>query len=226
MPKGKTATRMKRWWELVMLLKGHPDGMSFDDIYDAGLYRELDKKTFDRDIEDMNYDFGVVISKDQTKRYTLVKEGTFFFSQMFTAQEAETLALGLKIIAHFLPHMDSSALKVWSKLQPYIPVEAVRNVKSLAQITYMLDETPDINAKTFSTLTEAIRDKLNVNILYKELDRQPKRFTVSPKSICFKDGVWFLKTIAATTGKISLYRISWIRSATPEEGNNNKEDKS
>ena len=99
MPKDrKTSTRMKRWRELVMLLKGHPDGMSFDDIYDAGLYRELDKKTFERDIYDMNYAFGVVIDYDpKTKRYILKREGTFFFSQMFTEQKAEILALGLKV---------------------------------------------------------------------------------------------------------------------------------
>lgn len=221
--KPKKSTPEKRRHKLMMRLKAGP--VTYDELYESGLY-DLDTKTLDRDKKHLHDDFDVEIDcKNQV--YSLKSEGRFVFSLEFSEQEAEALALGLKIVAHFLPHMDSSLLKAWRKLRAYIPDEAREHAEAMREFTQILGSAAGIDAKVFGTLTEALRDKKNVDIRYIEAGQPTRMVTVTPNSIRFENGLCCLEAASPETGRNSLYALSGIQSARLDEDEpTDKEDKS
>ena len=108
--------------------------VKYSTLQDDGLYSH-DKRAFDYDREYLSETYGVVITYDRRNNsYVLEEEGSYFFAFSFGETEAEALALGLKMIAHFLPHTASSARKVWDKLKAYVPLESGDNAESPAKI--------------------------------------------------------------------------------------------
>ena len=207
----KKSTHDARRHELMRLLKAR-SRVTYDELYELGLYG-LDTKTFERDRAYLHEHFGVEIGCEN-KAYYLKNEGRFLFSLEFSEQEAEALALGLQIVAHFLPHMDSSSLKAWRKLRAYMPGTAGENAEAIRQFTQIFDSV-EIDAKVFETLVEALRLKKNLNIVYKEKGKRQRRLTVTPKNLNFEDGSCYLEADSSTTGT-ALYALSAIKSATLE----------
>ena len=178
MPKGQTPSRMERIDELMRRLKTADNHrVKYSTLMEDGLYSN-NKKAFDYDRDFLFETYGAVISYDRRNNsYVLENEGSYFFVFRFEETEAEALALGLKMIAHFLPHTASSAKKVWNKLKAYIPLESDGNAESLAQNMGIPDKPDGIHGRIFATLTEAITSQQIVNII----SGQPvRRLTVSP----------------------------------------------
>ena len=213
MPRNQTATIMLRLDALMKLIKtrGH---ITYDELFDEGLYG-YDMKTFDRDRARLKKYYGVKISPSKTTKgcFFLEDEGSYFFDAALEENEAEALALGLKMVSHYLPHMKASAQELWRKLKAYIPLEAGKNAEALEQFTQILDETAGIDGRVFAVLTAAIRDEQNVNIL---CGPPPKRMTVLPRRIIFKDGGWYVEVSSHASGRASLCAINSIRSAIPD----------
>ena len=205
---------MQRIDELMRRLKTADNHrVKYSTLLDDGLYGHC-KRVFDYDREALFETYEAVIDWDpKTCSYVLKDEGSYFFAFRFEETEAEVLALGLKMIAHFLPHTASSARKAWDKLKAYIPLESGN---SLAQSMEIPDKPDGTNGRVFATLAEAITNKQNVNLVYKVSGQPVRRLTVSPGSICFIGGKWYLKT-ADPSGSGQLYAMSGIKGAALEQ---------
>ena len=217
MPKGQTLSRIQRIDKLMRRLKtaGY-GGVKYSTLLVDGIYGP-NKRAFDYDKQYLFETYEVVISYDRRNdSYVLKDEGSYFFAFRFGETEAEALALGLKMIAHVLPHTASSARKVWDKLKAYVPLEAGGNAESLAQIMEIPGKPDGTNGRVFAMLAEAIMNTQTVNIMYKESGQPVRRLIVSPCSICFTGGKWYLKA-EVPLGSSPLFAISGIKDVRLEQ---------
>ena len=224
MPKDMTSFRHDRLSKIMALLQSRVV-VSHDMLWTVGEYESI--RTLQNDLAYLRGAYGADIRYDfRQKMYVLKHAGTFHVNLKVTKDEIEALTAGLKMAAHFLPHLKKGADSLWEKLGGYIPQDIVSWGAELGNSTVMATPLAPVRREVFATLLEAKHKKSTVNIRYAAPAKESKRWLLSPYEFYFRGNAWYMVSYNHKYENIGIHRVSRIKSASlapepyvpPEEG--------
>lgn len=178
MPKDMTSVRHDRLTRVMALLQTRVKA-SHNELYTVGEYHS--ERTFQNDLYYLRGIYGADISYNaHEKLYILNHAGMFHINLKISRSEVEALSAGLKMTAHFLPHLEKAASSIWKKLEHYVPNVIISCGNDIVHSTLTATPAAPVNAEVFNTLIEAKRAHMAVNILYAAPQRMPKQWVISP----------------------------------------------
>ena len=178
MPKDMTSIRHDRLSKVMALLQSRIK-VSHDELWLVGSYHS--ERTLQNDLFYLRGTYGADIHYDFCKKvYVLKHAGAFHINLKATNEEIEALTAGLKMAAHFLPHLEKGASTLWEKLGNYIPKEMVSWGAELARSTVMATPLAPVRADVFNVLLEAKHKKSAVVIRYAAPSKRAKEWLLSP----------------------------------------------
>ena len=114
MPKDMTSVRLDRLSRVMAFLQSRVRA-THDEIYSVGEYNS--NRTLQNDSYYLRGVYGADIKYDSHhKNYIMESAGIFELNLRITKSEIEALTAGLRMSAHFLPHLKKSAGSFWDKL--------------------------------------------------------------------------------------------------------------
>lgn len=212
MPKDMTSVRHDRLSRIMAFLQSR-ERATHDEIYSVGEYSS--NRTFQNDLYYLRGVYGADIKYDSHHKYYVMENaGIFQLNLKITKSEIEALTAGLRMSAHFLPHLKKSASSLWEKLCRYIPEEIISHGSEIVNSAMILSPVAKVDPEVFSTLIEAIYDKKTVNILYAAPERMPKQWLLSPYGFYFRGNAWYMASYNHKYNNLGIHRISRIISAS------------
>ena len=224
MPKDMTSVRHDRLSKIMALLQSR-SVVSHDALWATGEYNS--ERTLQNDLYYLRGTYGADIRYDFHERmYVLKHAGAFHINLKATREEVEALTAGLRMAAHFLPHLGKGAESLWKKLEGYIPKEMVERGGELGRSTVMATPVAPVCPEVFAALLEAKRKKSAVNIRYAAPAKEPKRWLLSPYDLYFRGNAWYMVSFNHKYQNLGIHRVSRIISASlasepyvpPDEG--------
>ena len=224
MPKDMTSIRHDRLSKIMALLQSRLV-VSYDMLCSVGEYQS--KRTLQNDLLYLRGAYGADIHYDfRENMYVLKHAGTFLINLKVTKDEIEALTAGLKMAAHFLPHLEKRADSLWEKLGNYIPQEIVEWGAELGNATVMATPLAPVRREVFAALLEAKHKRRAVNIRYSAPQKESKRWLLSPYEFYFRGNAWYMVSYNHKYQNVGIHRISRITSVSfadqpyvpPEEG--------
>ncbi|MBQ3450025.1 MAG: WYL domain-containing protein [Synergistaceae bacterium] len=212
MPKDMTSIRHDRLSRVMAFLQSRVRA-THDEIYSVGEYSS--NRTLQNDLYYLRGVYGADIKYDSHNRnYVMESAGIFELNLRITKSEIESLTAGLRMSAHFLPHLKKSAGSLWDKLCRYIPEEIISHGSEIVNSTMMLSPAAKVDAEVFSTLINAKHEKKTVNILYSAPERRPKQWLLSPYDFYFRGNAWYMASYNHKYNNLGIHRVSRIISAS------------
>ena len=231
--KGMSSVRYKRLMKVIALLQSKRK-VSRNELEEAGEYTLASDKegyrqnrTLQNDLHFLKEETGAEIEYDyHDKAYVLKHEGSLLVNITVTESEIEALSAGLKIAAHFLPHLEDDSESLWQKLTAYIPADLAGHGHSLAEATLAAIPVEPVKPEVFSLLTQAKNDRKAVRITYSSPGKDARVWTLSPYDFYFRGNAWYMISFNHKHQALSTHRISRIKRAVysdaeyvmPEEG--------
>ncbi len=212
MPKDMTSVRHDRLSRIMALLQSRLI-VSHDMLWATGEYKS--ERTLQNDLSYLRGTYGADIHYNFSERmYVLKHAGVFHINLKVTKEEVEALTAGLKMAAHFLPHLEKSSDSLWEKLGGYIPQEIVAWGSELGNSTVMATPLAPVRREVFATLLEAKHKRSAINIRYAAPNREAKRWLLSPYEFYFRGNAWYMVSYNHKYQNIGIHRISRITSAS------------
>ena len=160
--------------------------VSRNELETAGQYTFTKKKgyeqnrTLQQDLDFLRDEGADIVYDRKSRKYVLRREGSLLVNIKISGGEVKALAAGLKMAAHFLPHLEDDAGELWEKIAVYIPQDLAQEGYSLARSTIISIPAAKVKPEVFSLLTEARHKRRAVSILYVSPGNKPREWTVSP----------------------------------------------
>ena len=216
MPKDISSVRYTRLMKIIALLQSKRS-VTRQELEEVGEYPIKDNitgyyqnRTLQNDLDFLR-DLGAVITYDKRlKRYTLDHDGSLIVNIQLTKPEIEVLCAGLKMAAHFLPHLNSNAEDVWKKLSNYIPSSIANIGADLALSTVMAVPVAPVKSEVFSSLVEAKYKRSAVSIRYISPNKDARDWVLSPYDFYFRGNAWYMISYNHKHKALSTHRISRI----------------
>lgn len=210
-----SSVRISRLNSLLVKVSARP-GVSRAELMDALGYASA--RTFERDLEFLRDEFAVEIEYSAASRgYVLKGRGRFLVQLLLGEDEALALASGVRMAAHFLPHLGGAAESAWDKLSAFLPPESAQISREWGQSVALATPVSTCDSTVFPRLHMAIRAKSCVRIRYVSPYRVPseeREYTLSPWGMYFREHSWYLWTGRSDkpTGQGFTFRLSRLRS--------------
>lgn len=125
-------------------------------------------RTLERDLKYLREQYGVDIRFTRsTMTYHLEGMGTFLVNLQLSEREVTSLAAGLGMASHFLPHLSKSCENMWAKIQMVIPKTLADQGRKLAGSAVVALPVSRMDTGVFETLIGAISDRRTVRFRYR-----------------------------------------------------------
>ena len=190
-----SSVRVSRLNSLLVKVGARP-GISRAELMESLGYASA--RTFERDLEFLRGEFGVEIEYSPASRgYVLKGRGKFLMQLLLDENEALGLASGVRMAAHFLPHLSSACETAWEKLSAFLPPDAAQISREWGQSVSLTTPVSPCDPVVFPRLHLAIRTKTCARIRYTSPYRTPpeeREYTLSPWGMYFREHSWYLWT--------------------------------
>ena len=117
-----SSVRYERLHRLIALLQSRRS-VSRKELETAGQYTFTKKKkgyeqnrTLQQDLEFLRDEGADIVYDRASKKYVLRREGSLLVNIKISCGEVKALAAGLRMAAHFLPHLEDDAGELWDKI--------------------------------------------------------------------------------------------------------------
>lgn len=222
------SVRLSRLNSLVMEFFNKPC-LSRRHLLDALGYGE-NGRALERDLKFLRDEFGVEITYNRrTRLYEFHGNGNFVLQLQMNRREITSIAAGLNMVCHFLPHLESDCSRFWNKLKTMLPRDIASEGERLAESTVVALPVSRMDPMVFETIVNAVSDKRNIHFQYESpySGEGSKPRNISPWGVFFLAHAWYAWGTAGEGQKPKTYRVSRIRSVfafeegdfiPPEEG--------
>lgn len=216
MPKDMSSVRYSRLLKIIALFqsKKKVSRKELELIGEYNVKNNVEKYHQNRTLQnDLNFlrDQGAEIEYNrQEKLYVLKNDEAFIINIKITKSEIEALSAGLKMVSHFLPHLNSEAHSLWEKLGIYVPHNLAKIGDTLATSTVIAIPVAPVKPDIFSILIEAKYKKSAVNIRYLSPNKEPRDWSLSPYDFYFRGNAWYMISFNHKHKALSIHRISRI----------------
>ena len=212
MPKDMTSVRHDRLSRIMALLQSRLI-VSHDMLWATGEYKS--ERTLQNDLSYLRGTYGADIHyKFSERMYVLKHAGVFHINLKVTKEEVEALTAGLKMAAHFLPHLEKSSDSLWGKLGGYIPQEIVAWGSELGNSMAMATPLAPVRREVFAALLEAKHKRSAINIRYAAPNKEAKRWLLSPYGFYFRGNAWYMVSYNHKYQNVGIHRVSRIKSVS------------
>ena len=220
MPKDMSSVRYSRLMKITALLQSKR-AVSRKELENIGEYSVKNgikgyhqNRTLQNDLDFLR-DQGADIQYDRrSKKYILKNDGPFTVNIKVSNSEIEALCAGLKMTAHFLPHLKKETASLWEKISIYIPQGYAELGNDLAKATIIAIPVAPVKADIFNALFEAKYKKSAVRIKYLSPNKEPRDWTLSPYDFYFRGNAWYMISFNHQKSALSIHRISRILSVS------------
>ncbi|NLK30674.1 MAG: WYL domain-containing protein [Aminobacterium colombiense] len=212
MPRDLSSVRLSRLNNLVLAFYSTPR-MSKREIITRLEYSS--DRTFERDLAYLRDEYAVDISYNRnTSQYVFYGRGKFLVSTALTEREVTSMAAGLKMAAHFLPHLEDACTELWGKLKGVLPEDIPEKGEQLALSTVVALPVSFMDSAVFETLFNAIQEKKTVRLRYCSPygDGAPREHEICPWGMYFRAHAWYLWAWSCSKNSPMTLRIGRISS--------------
>ena len=194
----------------VMALLQSKTKATHDELFNAGQYPS--ERTLQNDLRLLRDEMGIEITYDRAnKLYILARAGSLRLNNLeITNEEAEGLIAGLKLAAHFMPHLKSAVDALNKKLAASIPSEAVSRGNNIADAVTANAQCAATDAILLKNLLEAKNNKKAVHVIYLNSNQESDQ-VISPYEVYFKNGAWRLVGYNHAKKVLSIFNISKVK---------------
>lgn len=230
MSRDMSSVRHERLSSVMSLLQSKGKA-THEEIFEAGNYPS--ERTFQNDLRYLRDDYGADILYDRANKvYILAQTSSIKLNMDLTNDEAEALAAGIKLAAHFLPHLKNASSSLYEKILAAIPAADAKSGSDIAASAVYAVPCADIDAVLFKNLLDANRANKAVNLRYSASAGDPEEWIVSPYDIYFKNGAWRLAGYNHAKNSLSIFNITRISGlstsrenyVTPEKAGFSRDD--
>jgi predicted DNA-binding transcriptional regulator YafY len=152
-------------------------------------------RTLERDLSFLRDEYAVDIIYDRsTRQYIFNGRGKFLVSTTLTEREVTAMAAGLRMAAHFLPHLQEPSRDLWSKIKGVLPEGLPEKGEKLALSSVVALPVSEMDSAVFETLVNAVNDRKTVRLRYCSPygDCEPREHVVCPWGMYFRAHAWYL----------------------------------
>lgn len=219
MPKDMSSVRYSRLLKIIALFqsKKKVSRKELELIGEYNVKNNVEKyhqnRTLQNDLDFLRDQGAEIEYNRQEKLYVLKNDEAFIINIKVTKCEIEALSAGLKMVSHFLPHLNSEAHSLWEKLGIYVPHNLAKIGDTLATSTVIAIPVAPVKPDIFSILIEAKYKKSAVNIRYLSPNKEPRYWTLSPYDFYFRGNAWYMISFNHRHKALSIHRISRITKA-------------
>ncbi len=172
-------------------------------------FLEVSPRTVQRDIEFMRESLGAPIEWDQQRNmYFYAKPGFTLPNVELTEGELVSLLIGTRVMNQYKGTPFESDLKrAFGKIEAMLPEELSMRLGELASATEFSITAPrPSDLKTFQGLTDAVRNRKRLRIVYQSLaSPKPGDRVVDPYRMACLDGAWYLVAYCHTRKEVRLF---------------------
>ena len=211
-----SSVRYERLHRIIALLQSKKI-VSRNELETAGQYTFTKKKkgyeqnrTLQQDLDFLRDEGADIVYDRAMKKYILRSEVSLLVNIKISGDEVKALAAGLKMAAHFLPHLEEEAAELWEKIAVYIPRDLAHEGDSLAGSTVISIPAAPVKPEVFSLLTEAKHKRKAVNILYVSPGNEPREWTISPYDFYFRGNALYMVSFNHKHNALTTHRMSRI----------------
>ncbi len=208
-----SSVRLSRLNSLVMEFF-HDPRRSRDHLLEALGYGS-NGRALERDLKFLREEFGVDIRYNRrTCLYEFHGNGNFLLQLQMNRREVTSIAAGLNMVCHFLPHLSEDCSRFWSKLKAMLPEELASQGEKLAKSTVVALPVSKMDPMVFETIINAVSDRRRIHFQYGSpySGEGSKPRDVSPWGVFFLAHAWYLWGASAGESEPRTFRISRIRS--------------
>ena len=216
MPKDMSSVRYSRLLKIIALFqsKKKVSRKELELIGEYNVKNNVEKyhqnRTLQNDLDFLRDQGAEIEYNRQEKLYVLKNDEAFIINIKITKSEIEALSAGLKMVSHFLPHLNSEAHSLWEKLGIYVPHNLTKIGDTLATSTVIAIPVAPVKPDIFSILIEAKYKKSAVNIRYLSPNKEPRDWSLSPYDFYFRGNAWYMISFNHKHKALSIHRISRI----------------
>ena len=219
MPKDMSSVRYSRLLKIIALFqsKKKVSRKELELIGEYNIKNNVEEyhqnRTLQNDLDFLRDQGADIEYNKKEKLYVLKNDEAFIINIKVTKCEIEALSAGLKMVSHFLPHLNSEAHSLWEKLRIYVPHNLTKIGDTLATSTVIAIPVAPVKPDVFSILIEAKYKKSAVNIRYLSPNKEPRYWTLSPYDFYFRGNAWYMISFNHRHKALSIHRISRITKA-------------
>ncbi len=172
-------------------------------------------RALERDLKFLREEFGVeILYNRHTCLYEFHGNGSFILQLKMNRREVTSIAAGLNMVCHFLPHLEEDCSRFWDKLKTMLPRDLAFEGEKLAESTVVALPVSRMDPMVFETILNAISDRRNVRFQYESpySGEGSKPRCVSPWGVFFLAHAWYFWGVAGEGEEPRTYRVSRIRS--------------
>ena len=214
MPQDLSSIRLRRL-NRMMLELASGDCVSKNAVMKRLEYTQ--SRTFERDLAFLREEFGVDIAYDRGKKgYRLEGKGRFLLTLDLSEQDVMALSAGLRMAAHFLPHLEEGRDRLWNTLRTAIPETLARQGDELGKSAVVALPVSPVDPDIFETITTAITNRRMLRLRYAAPGRSgdsPHEHDVSPWGVYFRAHAWYLWALNERFTTPNPFRIGRITRA-------------
>lgn len=171
-------------------------------------------RTFERDLRFLRDEYAVDVAYDRRRKgYQLRGSGRFLLTLDLSDREVTALAAGLRMAAHFLPHLDEECARLWHVLRSVIPESLGRQGDTLGKCAVVALPVSPVAPDIFEIVTGAITRRRMLRFAYaspQRSDGEAREHTVSPWGVYFRAHAWYLCGQSERHGTPGNYRVGRI----------------
>ncbi|MDO9509338.1 MAG: WYL domain-containing protein [Thermovirgaceae bacterium] len=172
-------------------------------------------RALERDLKFLREEFGVeILYNRSTCLYEFHGNGNFILQLKMNRREVTSIAAGLNMVCHFLPHLEEDCSRFWAKLKTMLPKDLALEGEKLAESTVVALPVSRMDPMVFETILNAISDGRNVRFQYESpySGEGSKPRCISPWGVFFLAHAWYFWGVAGEGEEPRTYRVSRIRS--------------
>ena len=192
MSRDLSSIRLSRLNSLVLAFYSTPR-MTKQEIMNRLEYSN--QRTLERDLAFLRNEYAVDIDYNRsTRQFVFHGRGKFLVSTILTEREVTSMAAGLKMAAHFLPHLEEACQDLWGKLKGVLPEGLPEKGEKLALSSVVALPVSSMDPAVFETLVNAVNDRKTVRLRYCSPygDCETREHVVSPWGMYFRAHAWYL----------------------------------
>ena len=212
MSRDMSSARHERLSRVMALLQSKTKA-THDELFTAGQYPS--ERTLQNDLRYLRDEMGIeIIYNRANKLYILARAGSLRVNNLeLTNEEAEGLIAGLRLAAHFMPHLKNASDALLNKLAAFIPSDAVSRGDNIADAVTANAQCAETDAILLKNLLEAKNNKKAVHVIYLNLNQESDQ-VISPYEVYFKNGAWRLVGYNHAKKVLSIFNISKVKSVS------------
>ncbi|MDL2297840.1 WYL domain-containing protein [Synergistaceae bacterium OttesenSCG-928-D05] len=215
MPRDLSSVRLERLNTMINLLRSKR-GYSKQELMDR---LEIGcNRTFERDMELLRDRFHVEVHYDTSKKkYYCTDTGMLELHLSLTQEEMTAVAAGLKMAAHFLPHLQHGSDTSWDKIKQFVPAGILHEGEKLSSAAVVSLPVSPLDSHVFQQLIDFINLKQPAKVTYASpyKGNEPKKRTLFPWGVYFQSHAWYLWAASPEHPEGATWRVSRVLSCEP-----------